>query len=181
MILPALILVSLGVWLWPKPAMAMQCDDHWVEHFDVELVEITGTGRAVTGPSQVRTLDELTNSSRMGRGLLFLRKSTMGFAKFYRLTKETEPTPEVKNFIEQAKRRWMKTACGNSIPYTPILPGEYVFEEEHRDGARKSAGIDKPTLIIGADRKQVELHLGWKGEDLRAFFRVKHSGFGSDK
>jgi hypothetical protein len=169
LLLPALVALAS-----PRMAEATSCGKQVSEHFDIELVGVFTGKDAVRGPAPVRTLDELLGG---GQRLLLWQKATIGFAKFYQLTRTIVPTPEVKRFIETTRVRKLRTGCGYSVPYAPILPGEYVFKEEHLDGATVSVGIDKPSLTISADRKQIELRFIFAGEQQRALYKVKRASF----
>jgi hypothetical protein len=63
------------------------------------------------------------------------------------------------------------------VPYVPIVPGDYVFEEEHSSGAKNPIGIGNPRLTVSADRRQIELFYSWQGEQQRAVFAVKRQYF----
>ena len=161
-------------------AEAMSCIDHAYEHMSVELVHVRRGGAVVPAPPELEPLDELLNSGEGGKAVLFWKKETMGFAKFYRLDRADPPSPKVRPYIDAAGMRSLRTSCGYAARYTPILPGRYVFSEEHRDGAKTPRGIDAPVLTVSPGRGEVVLEFGARGARYEAIYRVKCALFNWD-
>lgn len=168
---------ALTLTAWPRVSEAHSCIDHVAETFDLELLGVFNGTSPANAPEMVRQLDRLTNSAQKGLSVLVFRKSDWAFGKFYRLTSERQATPEVQKSIDEMRRLRMKIRCGGSVPYTPIVPGEYAFDQEHDTGARQSVGIGSPLLTVSTDRKQVELTFTFANERLRAIYKVKRSYF----
>ncbi len=153
-------------------ADARSCIDHAYEHMEVERVSVESGGKTVDAPPELHPLNEVLNSGYGGKGLLFWEKETMGFSKFYLLDRVSTPDVSVQSYLTSTAARTLETSCGYDVQYTPILPGEYPFAEEHLTGAKTSAGIDHPRVVVAPDRKQVELFFGVGPTEYRAVYRV---------
>ncbi|MFO0565649.1 MAG: hypothetical protein U0263_08305 [Polyangiaceae bacterium] len=158
-------------------ASAKSCVHHAYEHMDVELVDVRQAGKVVAAPPGLRPLDQALNSGEKGRGVLFWEAKTMGFGKLYELDRVDPPTPKVLAYIESYRDRALRTECGSSVPYTPILPGRYVFSREHADGATVSRGVERPVLTVAPGRAELVLDFGVLGVRYQATYRVKCAYF----
>jgi hypothetical protein len=161
-------------------AAAMSCIDHAYERMAIQLAEVRRDDDVVERPPELGDLDEVLNSGERGRWILLWNKATMHPAKFYALAEEATATPTVKRYIAAESERWLRTGCGYRVPYTPILPGRYVFQEEHA-GGKTSRGIDEPVLYVRPGRGSLDLRFKIKGSSYRASYTVKCASFEWDK
>lgn len=158
-------------------AAARSCIGHAYERMQIELAGVYRGDAEVPRPPELQNLDELLNSGAQGQGALLWEKATLGFAKFYQLTEPKEPTPKVGRYLRAASQRKLMTSCGYAVSYTPILPGRYAFDQEHRDGAKVPVGIDDPEIIVAPGRDKIELRFSLKGLRYRAVYLVKCAAF----
>jgi hypothetical protein len=164
-----------------RPAAATSCIHHAYETFDLRLTGVYDGKRRVKGPAAVRRLDRLVNSSDGGTSVLVWHEATMGHGKFYRLAQPLTPTPAVAAYIEATEQRTLRTGCGYRVPYRPVSPGRYVFEEEHSDGRETPRGLAEPELIVAPGRDVVELRFRNEGRRYRAVYEVVCAHFDWDK
>lgn len=159
------------------PAAARTCTEHAYEQMDVVLLDVYEGDAKVPRPPELQDLDQLMNTGADGRSVLFWEKATLGFAKFYKLAEALPPTPNVGQYIADASKRKLMTGCNYEVPYTPILPGTYVFENEHRNGERVPIGVDDPVVVVAPGRDVVALGFTVKGRRYRAVYRVQCAYF----
>jgi hypothetical protein len=172
--LPFAILILLTL---PDASHARSCIRHAWETMEVELIEVTSEGKVVEPPSALEPLDHLINSSEMGEWVLFNEEATMGFGKFYKLDEEVEATGEVAKYLALVSTWQLRTGCKYNVRYTPIVPGRYVFAEEHSGGGTVSKGIDEPVLHVSPDRSIVKLDFSVGGTAYTAHYKVSCAYF----
>lgn len=160
-----------------RPAAAKSCIRHAYEHLDLQFEGVYEGDNAVEAPAALAQIDRLLNSENKGKNVLVWHQATREHAKFYRLERALTATPAVAEYIEWNARRSLSTSCGNSAPYTPVLPGRYVFDQEHGDGSRTPRGLGEPEVFVAPGRDIVEIR-GTVGERrLRAVYRVTCARF----
>lgn len=82
------------------------------------------------------------------------------------------PDPAIAAWLTATAKRKLMTGCGYSVDYTPILPGRYVFDQEHLGGERTPKGVEAPEVFVapGRDRRA----LFWRPRAALSR-RVRHS------
>lgn len=158
-------------------AAANTCIEHAYERMAIELTEVRRDGEVVAKPPELGDLDEILNSGDQGRGVLLWNRKTMNPAKFYRLNEEVAAIPLVKRHIDAASARTLKTGCGYTVAYTPILPGRYGFKWEHSDGSKTSRAIDDPVVDVAPGRGTVALRFTLAGRAHQATYAVRCATF----
>lgn len=174
---PVLVVAVTAALGGARPAAAKSCIRHAYERLVVEAVAVYVGDRKVEPPPELGALDELLNSSGGGKSVLFWHASTMEPAKFYGLERPFPPTPAVAAYLDASRRRELLTGCGYHVRYTPLAPGRYVFQEEHRDGSRVPKGIAEPVLLVAPGRDVVELRFRIGDRRYRAVYRVRCASF----
>lgn len=173
--------LALAALLGSDRAEAMSCIGHAYERMKISLIEVQREGKVVQKPAELGDLDELLNSGNRGRGILMWNKATMSPAKFYVIAEESPAALRVAGYIASQGKRTLMTACRYAVPYTPILPGRYRFEQEHGDGSKTSRGIDDPTLEIRPGRSMAELRFKLGGRAHVARYAISCASFEWEK
>jgi hypothetical protein len=158
-------------------ARARSCIDHAYEHMDLERTGVFIGAKPVAAPPELGALDEALNSDNQGKGLLLWAKSTMGFGKFYTLTEPFTPDAAIAPWLTATAKRKLMTGCGYSVDCTPVLPGRYVFDQEHLGGERTSKGVDAPEVLVAPGRDRLELRFGVRGKRFRAEYAIRCAWF----
>ncbi|MEZ4448896.1 MAG: hypothetical protein R3B09_05390 [Nannocystaceae bacterium] len=171
------LVLTLGVALGAVgPASARSCIRNAYERLQVERVGVFEGTQEVVAPPELEPLDTLYNSDG-ATGVLFWQERSMGFAKFYRLERTFPPTPAVAEYLEEARTRYLATSCGYPAAYTPIVPGRYLFEQEHGDGTKVSRRIAEPELWIAPGRDVLELRFRVGERRYRAVYKIVCADF----
>ncbi len=144
---------------------------------DLERTGVFVGAKAVTPPPELGALDEALNSDNQGKGLLLWEKATMGFGKFYTLTDAFTPDAAIAPWLTATAKRKLMTGCGYSVDYTPILPGRYVFDQEHLGGERTPKGVEAPEVLVAPGRDRLELRFGVRGRRFRAEYAIRCAWF----
>lgn len=150
-----------------RPAEAMKCRTSIGEDFALRLVGVYDGARKIGAPPELRRIDELGSGALM----VFIGQREHD-ARAYRMDR---PLPAgwgvITHFREVLARRWVHTACGTSIPLTPLLPGRYVFDKDW-DEEPVAAEVAASVVIVAPGRDRVELRTRVGGRPVRAVYQV---------
>lgn len=155
-----------------RPAEAMKCSTSIGEDLSLRLVGVYDGGRKVAAPPELRRIDALSNWELM---VVLGKREEDGRA--YRMDRPLRAGWGVITHLRASQaRRWVRTACGYSIPFMPVLPGRYVFEPDW-DGDPVAAEVAASVVIVAPGRDRVELRIRVGGRDVRAVYRVTCATF----
>jgi len=169
--LPHFFLLVCLLSLAPEQVKARKCIGHAYQIMELDLKEVLHKGKAVKAPPFLSKHIELMNSSDRGKLLLFRNKPGNAFAKFFRLKRAYKAPAKEAKWLKMIQARTLRTSCGTNIPYTPILPGVYVFDQEHSTGKKTSALVDKPIAYLYPWRDTLLLEFTWKGKAMKARYQ----------
>jgi hypothetical protein len=168
----SLTLATAALWLPAPPTAARSCIDHAYEAMDLVRLEVRSGGAPVEAPPELGDFDELLNSGDQGRSLLFWDQDGdwQRAAKWFGVRKAIRPSPIQADYIEASSSRRLRTSCGYSVGYTPILPGRYTYVEEHAGDSQ--TGLIAERLTVSADRQRVTFAFSVSGRAYEAIYEV---------
>lgn len=161
------VIVGLGVAWAARPAAAMKCSTSIGEDLSLRLVGVYDGGRKIAAPPELRRIDALSNWELM---VVLGEREKDGWA--YRMDRPLLAGWQVITHLRASQaRKWVRTACGHSIPFMPVLPGRYVFEPDW-DGEAVAAEVAASVVIVAPGRDRIELRIRVGGRPVRAVYRV---------